>query len=150
MFHPCFQCFPTLKPTMFHLLNINDWWNMHETSMKKRLITVEEIATFTCFTTEFKGIKIRTLHTKSSFPITLSKNICQIWFVRQKNNNSNFDRENFDCYSQNWLLSVQNTFLGRLILQFIYFLDFDRKKNLAGILKTEFYVSTGSFSAKNI
>ena len=24
MFHPCFQCFSTFKPTMFRLLNIND------------------------------------------------------------------------------------------------------------------------------
>ena len=30
MFHPCFQCFPTLKPAMFRLLNINELSMKHQ------------------------------------------------------------------------------------------------------------------------
>ena len=41
LFHPCFQCSSTLKPVIFHLLNINDSsikhrWIIDETMMNNR------------------------------------------------------------------------------------------------------------------
>ena len=44
MFHPCFQCFSTMKPAMFHLLNINDSSMKHQWIINERQwIVAEEI-----------------------------------------------------------------------------------------------------------
>ena len=48
--------------------SMNHQWNKNESQLEKPL---------TCFTAEFKATKLRTFHIKPSFPITLSKNICQ-------------------------------------------------------------------------
>ena len=127
--HLCFQCFSKLKPTMFHLLHIND------SSMKPRWIIIERIINHcwrnSCAYMLYGWIQ-RSKITNSSYQITILNHIEQKYWQKfdlasKKNNNLNFDQKNFDCYSQNWFLCVQNTFLGRIVWQFIFFSDFDQK-----------------------
>ena len=111
-FHPCFHCFSTLKPAMFRQKNIN------ESSMKHRRIINGTMMNhrwrnsyFYLFYAEFKAMKLQIFHIKSTFPIPLSKNICQKFNLRSKRKIKGILSENV----------------------------------LAGVLKTRFYVSIGSF-----
>ena len=87
MFQLCFQRFSTLRPAMFHLVNVNDWskkhrWFISETMMNHRWRN----STFTCFRAKFWAIKLSIFHIKSSFPIILSQNF--FW----KTNEHKFER----------------------------------------------------------
>ena len=56
MFHPCFQCFSTLKPKMFHrLTSMIHSWKFDKSSIKQQWITNEEITRFRCSTADNPG-----------------------------------------------------------------------------------------------
>ena len=142
-----FSMFFTLKPATFHLLNINDSsmkhrWIINETKMNHRWRK--------SYLYMFYGWIQTNEISNSSYQIIISNHIGrkylpEIWIERQKSSKSNFDRENFDCSSQNWFLSVQRNIFGwnNFIIPNLF--RTLPKKILAGVLETELYVSRRTF-----
>ena len=97
MFHPCFQCFSTLKPAMFRLLNINDSSIKHreilnETKMNHRWRN-SYVYMFYDWIPSTKIISSSDTIISNQFE---QNHLLEIWIERQKYKNLNFNQK-IDC-----------------------------------------------------
>ena len=96
MFHLCFQCFSTMKPTMFHLLSINDSSMFHRWIINEPMMNNRWRNSYVYVFYDW----IQRHKTKESSNFIISNQIEQNhWVKKQKRNNSNFERIKIDWCS---------------------------------------------------